>query len=126
MKSGKKLTFIPKIFGIIVTSLMFLIFGTALIMLIIEKGIVGQVEIITSMVDWHDDPTGFFITYIIGYAIVWWKPLWGSVIIILGSLLVSVINIDNLSFTIFAIPAFLVGFFYLLNCLSLTKRNIRV
>jgi hypothetical protein len=123
MKPIRTLSFIPMIYGIIVTSLMLLIFGSALILSVIEKGIVELTEIIRALVHWYDDPTGFFFTYIIGYAIVWWKPLWGSVIIMLGSLLVTVININNLGFLIFAIPTFLVGFFYLYRVLVCYKKE---
>ena len=126
MKSKKPLSFVPGIFGIIVTSIMLLIFGTALILSVIEKGNVASIEIIKALFNWYDNPTGFFLTYIIGYSIVWWKPLWGSLIIMLSSLLVAVININNLGFIIFAIPTFLVGFFYIESWYILRKKNKKI
>jgi len=74
------------------------------------------------LVHWEEDPTGFFFTYIIGYAIIWWKPLWGAVIIMTGSLLSAVINFDNPGFLIFAIPTFAVGILYLISWIDERKR----
>jgi hypothetical protein len=126
MKSKKPLSFVPVIFGIIVTSIMLLVFGTALIMSIIKNDIGELAKIFKALFNWYDNPTGFFLTYIIGYSIVWWKPLWGSLIIMLSSLLVAVININNLGFIIFAIPTFLVGFFYIESWYILRKKNKKI
>jgi hypothetical protein len=126
MKSKKPLSFVHVIFGIIVTSIMLLIFGTALIMSIIKNDIGELAKIFKALFNWYDNPTGFFLTYIIGYSIVWWKPLWGSLIIMLSSLLVAVININNLGFIIFAIPTFLVGFFYSESWYILRKKNKKI
>ncbi len=113
MKPVKKFSFVPEILGIIVTAIMVLTFGAKLIIEIINNGEEALREVYGSLIQWHDDPTGFFIFYIIGYIIVWWKPLWGSSIIIISGLLVSVLNLDNIGFIIFAVPVLLVGFFYL-------------
>jgi hypothetical protein len=115
MKSNRGFSFVAKIYGIIVTSLMLLIFGIQLIGDLIEKGTGGMKEIATALVHWNDDPTGFFFIYIIGYAIIWWKPLLGAAIIMTGSIISSVININNLGFLIFTVPTFVVGFFYLIS-----------
>jgi hypothetical protein len=123
MKSKRNFPFVPQIYGIIVTSIMLLLFGTSLIMSIIENGKGELTEIIKALVKWYDDPTGFFVSYIIGYAIVWWKPMPGSVIIMLASLLVTVININNLGFLMFAVPTFLVGFFYIESWYIIRKKN---
>ena len=104
--------FSPKIYGIIVTSMMLLIFGSALILELLNNWPEELQEISKALVKWYDDPTGFFFTYLIGYIVILWKPLLGSVIIMLGSILVFIINIDNPGFLIFAVPTFLVGFFY--------------
>jgi len=48
----------------------------------------------------------------------------GSVIIIMGSLLVFIINIDNPGFLIFAAPTFLVGLFYIESWYNMRKKNI--
>jgi hypothetical protein len=123
MKSNRGFSFVAMIIGIIVTSLMLLIFGGTLIGDIIEKGPGEFKKIASALVHWDDDPTGFFFAYLIGYAIVWWKPLWGAIIIIAGSLISFVININNMGFLIFAIPTFLVGFFYLISWNDTRKRN---
>src|SRR4030042_5470670 len=122
MKSKRGFSFVAMIYGIIVTVLMVFIFGSYLIGDIIEGGAAELKEIASALVHWDDDPTGFFFTYIIGYAIIWWKPLWGAVIIMTGSLLSAVINISNPGFLIFAIPTFLVGLFYLISWIDERKR----
>ena len=55
------------------------------------------------------------IVFLIGYAIGWWKILWGGIIMILASLLVSIPFIildNNYGSLIFAIPLFVIGFLY--------------
>lgn len=112
MKTGKKFSFVPEILGIIVTAIMVLTLGVKLIIEIIEDGEEALREIYNALFHWRDDPTAFFIFYIIGYIIVWWRPLWGSFLIIIASLLVALVNLNNIGFVIFAIPTLLVGFFY--------------
>lgn len=92
---------------------MLLIFGSTLILALIENWPGELKEISAALLKWYDDPTGFFFAYVTGYIIVWYKPLLGSAIIMLGSILIFVINIDNPGFLIFAVPTFLVGFFYM-------------
>jgi hypothetical protein len=123
MNSNSSLSKATKIVGIIITSLMLLIFGTKLIGSIIENGIEEFKEIVYALTHWYDDPTGFFFAYLIGYAIVWWKPLWGSIIIIMGSLLAIFTNIDNMGFLIFALPTFVVGILYIASWYEIRKRN---
>ena len=115
MKSKSKIFFILQMYGIIITSLMLLIFGTTLILALYENWPGEFTVILKALINWYDDPTGFFFTYITGYIVIWWKPLLGSVIIMLGSIQIFVINIDNPGFLIFAVPTFLVGFFYFGN-----------
>lgn len=121
MKAKRGFSFVAMIYGIIITALMLLIFGGTLIGDIIEKGPGEFKKIASALVHWNDDPTGFFFTYIIGYAVIWWKPLPGAIIIMTGSLLSAIINIDNPGFLIFAVPTFLVGFFYLISWLDKRK-----
>jgi hypothetical protein len=115
--------FSPKIYGIIITSLMLLIFGSSLIFSLFENWPGELKEVLKALIKWYDDPTGFFFTYMIGYAIVWWKPLWGSLIIMLGSILITLININNFGFLIFAVPTFLVGLFYIESWYKKRKRS---
>jgi len=123
MKPKGKITFIPLIYGIIITSLMLLIFGSALILELLKNWPEELQEILKALVKWYDDPTGFFFTYLIGYLVIWWKQLYGSLIIMLGSFLVFLINIDNPGFLIFAVPTFLVGFFYIESWYNKRMKN---
>jgi len=58
-----------------------------------------------------------FITYLVGYTIGWWWRLWGGIIIILASLIVSIpfaIIDENYGSLIFGIPQFVIGILYIL------------
>ena len=118
MKPDKSFFTITKIYGIVVTALMLLIFGGTIIGDLIEKGIGELTNYPKAFLHWYDDPTGFFFTYLIGYTVIWWKPLVGGIIIVAGSILVTVTNISNAGFLIFAIPTMLVGIFYLIGFFS--------
>lgn len=123
MKTKGSLFYLATIYGIVVTLLILLIFGSKLAGSLI-KDFTGELkEIANALFNWYDDPTGFFLAYLTGYAVVVWKPLWGSIIIIGTSLLISVINRDNMGFLIFAIPVFLVGIFYILYWIESKKRD---
>ena len=64
-----------------------------------------------SFVTW-DDPGPYFLIYIIGYAAIWWKPFWGSIIIMAASIYYVIIAGVN-GPPIFAAPGFLVGALYM-------------
>jgi hypothetical protein len=67
------------------------------------------------------DPTLYFILYIVGYIVIWWKPLWGSIIVITSSILyVSVAGFNGP--VILAAPGFLVGLLYFVNWFA--EKNI--
>jgi hypothetical protein len=125
MKTKRGFSFIVIIYGIIVTFLMVFIFGSYIIGDIIKGGIGALKEIPHALVQWHDNPTGFFFTYLLGYGFVWWKRLAGALIIMAGSLLWTIINIDNTGNLIFTLPTFAVGFFYLISWL-LKERRLNV
>ena len=114
MSDKKILKYISITFGIIVTLLMLVAFVPKFIGLLNENGIKYLLEVPKAFADWYDDPTAFFFTYFIGYAIVWKKPLWGSVIIIIGDILFFTFNNQNMGTFIFIIPTFLVALFYIL------------
>lgn len=90
---------------------------TAFMLLAIGPKIIGDMssgtlmeELRTSFVEWYS-PYAFFLVYLLGYAIVWRKRLYGS-LIIMG---VSVFYVIMGGFDgppIFAVPAFLVGVLY--------------
>ena len=126
MKPKTTLYRIALIYGIVFTLFVLSTFGLALIGEFVDKGIVALKEMINAMIDWYDDPTAFFIWYIIGYALIWWKAVWGSIIIMAASILVSVVNFNNLGFLIFAIPAFLVGVLYILAWDNRRKQNLEL
>ena len=121
MKSKRGFSLFALIYGIVVTLLMLLIFGGQLIGDLNKNGTGEFKEIASALVHWYDDPTGFFFTYLIGYAIVWWKSLLGALIIMAGSLLWSIININNPGNLIFTLPTFAVGLFYMISWLDKRK-----
>ena len=58
-----------------------------------------------------------FITYLLGYAIGWWKRLWGGIIILLSSLIIFIpftVMDENYGALIFVIPQFVLGLLYIL------------
>jgi hypothetical protein len=113
MKSKKSLYYVSLIYGVIVTLLMLLVIGARIIEEIADKGfVIVMKEIGVQFIEW-DDPSSFFVMYIIGYAIIWWKPLWGSVIIVIGSLVFFITNINPWNL-IFVLPTLLVGILYIL------------
>ena len=78
-----------------------------------------------AFINWYDDPASFFFTYIVGYAIIWWKPLWGSIIIIIGCIVFYVFNPHNTGFVInFLIATFLVAILNILYWSVIRKKNI--
>jgi hypothetical protein len=121
MKSKKSLYYVSLIYGVIVTLLMLLVIGARIIEEIADKGfVIVMKEIGVQFIEW-DDPSSFFVMYIIGYAIIWWKPLWGSVIIIIGSLVFFITNINPWNL-IFVLPTLLVGILYILYW-SIKRKN---
>lgn len=125
MKSKKSLYYVSFIYGIIVTLLMILVIGTVIIGEMTDKGFVRVMkEIRVQFIEW-DDPSSFFVMYIIGYAIIWWKPLWGSIIIIIGSLVYFIANFYPVNL-IFVLPTLLVGILYILLYWSIKRKNEKI
>jgi hypothetical protein len=112
------------IYGIIVTLLMLMAFGPKFIGSLNEEGIIYLLEVPKAFVNWYDNPTAFFFTYFIGYAMIWWRPLWGSVVIILGGILFFIFNSQNMGTFIFIIPTFLVALFYILYWIGARRKKI--
>jgi hypothetical protein len=122
MKTVKTLKKVSLVFGIIVTLFFLLAFGPKFVGEFIEQGATYFIEIKDSFITW-DDPNAFFITYFIGYILLWWKPLWGSIIIILVS--ITYVIIAGISGPpIFAIPAFIVGVLYFLYWNSIRQKEL--
>ena len=110
------------IFGIVITILFLVVLGPKIIGEIFEKGFSVLADMVKEFADWTD-PVPFLVVYLFGYAIAWWKPLWGSIIIIASSIFyVGFMGFDGPP--IFAAPAFLVGLFYLLSWIF--ARDIKI
>lgn len=122
MKAKGSIFYLATIYGIIVSSLMLLLFGSKLAGSLIKDFTGEMKEIAIALFNWYDDPTGFFLTYLIGYSVIFRKPLLGSIIILFVSVLMSIINSDNMGFLIFTVPAFLVGIFYIMSWFELKER----
>ena len=122
MKTTKMLRNLSFIWGIIVTLFLLLAFGPKFIGEFIKDAAGFITEIKKSFIYW-ENPSAFFLIYLTGYIIIWWKPLWGSIIVILASLVFVIIaGFDGPP--IFALPAFLVGIFYLLYWNALNRSKI--
>ncbi len=122
MKTKKILKNVSMIYGIIVTTFLVLLFGVLTLEELFEEDPKHLIEISKSLFNWYDDPTGFVFAYFVGYAVIWWKPLWGSIIIMFGSILfVSINGLDGPPFI--AAPTFLVGLFYLMYLIVPGKGN---
>ena len=117
MKKEKILSLVSKIYGILITLLMLSLFGPKLI------GSINELAI-SSLFNWYDNPTGLFFTYILGYIIIWWKPLWGSIIIIAACLLFFIFNPHNVMFQLFfLLPITLVSVLYFWNWIYIRNTN---
>jgi len=94
---------------------MLIAFGPKFVGSIQEQGLVYLLEVPKAYLDWYDDPVAFFFTYFIGYIVLWWRPLWGSIIIILGGVIWFAFNSHNMGTFIFIGPTFLVAILYILS-----------
>ena len=113
------------IIGIIVSAFFLIAFGPKIIGLITENGIDAIKQLGRELIDWYDTPTGFFVSYFIGYIVIWKNKLLGAIIILFACLFVTLINIDNFGWIIFTLPAAVVGILYLIlwnNSIGLKKQ----
>ena len=123
MKTKNAFKKLSLIYGIVVTLLFLLVFGPKFIGEFIKSGVAYLIEIPKTFAHWDESPTAFFITYLVGYAVLWWKPLWGSIIIMFFSVFyVLIAGVHGPP--ILAIPTFLVGLFYLLYWNVLRKKIV--
>lgn len=68
------------------------------------------------------DPNTGVLIYLIGYAIVWWKKLWGSIIILTVSILgFAFSEYDDIRFMY--VFVFVVGFLYIIDWNEERKRK---
>lgn len=101
------------IVGIVVTAFFLLAIGPKAIGLILENGMNGLKEIGGAIVNWYDNPTGFFLAYFVGYVVIWKSKLLGALIILLACIIVTLVNIENMGWIIFTLPAAAVSILYL-------------
>ena len=115
MGSPKIFRTTTQVYGILITAFMLLAFAPKYAGLIMEEGIITTASnMFKSLINWYDDPTGFFISYIIGYVTLWKKPIWGSCIILVAGVVFFAWNFQNLGVLIFVIPTALVAILYLI------------
>jgi hypothetical protein len=122
MKPEVYFKYFSMIFGIVITCLLLFVFAPKIIGKIIEEGFSWLFEMPGSFSELWDNPMAFILIYLIGYVVVWWKPLWGSLII----MIVSVYYVPasgTLGSLIFALPTFLVGLFYLVYFIMTRKKE---
>jgi hypothetical protein len=99
------------VWGLVYSVLMFLFVGLEIIVGFFGDGPRTLMESPKSFVTW-DDPGPYFLIYITGYAVIWWKPLWGSIIIMAASIYYVIIaGVDGPPYL--AAPGFLVGALYM-------------
>ena len=101
------------IVGIVVTLFFLLSFVSKLVIEFVEQGWPYLREVAGSFVNWHDNPSAFIIIYFLGYILLWWRPLPGSVLIILACILSIAFNLDNMGFLILVLPALAVALLYI-------------
>ena len=68
------------------------------------------------------NPNAGVLMYLVGYAIVWWKKLWGSIIILTVSIMGFVFS-EYGDIRFMYVFAFLVGFLYIMNWNDERKRK---
>ncbi len=115
MKKRKILLFVSRIYGVLNTLYLVGLFAPKLI---------GSIDRLTinTILNWNDNPTGFIYTYLLGYVIIWWKPLWGSLIILASVTFFFIFNPHNVGFILmFLIPTLLVSILYLWSWYSTSK-----
>ncbi len=120
MKKEKILSLVSKIYGILIAIFLLCLFGPK---------VFGSSDVLSkfpgSVINWNDNPTGFFLTFLIGYIIIWWKPLWGSLIIIAGALMFFIFNPHIVKFSLFILlPTVLVSVLYIWNWYYTQKKQI--
>ena len=92
---------------------MLLIFGGKILGSVMEKGLDELIRFSQALLDWYDNPIGFFTFYIVGYILLWKNVKLGSIVILATSILSTLINFDNLGWLIFTLPTALVGISHL-------------
>ena len=115
MKKKDGLSSVTKIFGIIITAWITFLVAIELIKALNEgiESFFYNSTILTHSYP-YIDPNALILIYLVGYAIVWWKKLWGTVIIIIVSIF-GIIFSQAGDIRFHFILTFLVGFLYFVN-----------
>ena len=110
-KPLSKLHHLAILWGIMVSAFLFLVIGGKIIAGFFGDGH-GTMKVSLESFVTCNNPGPYFIIYMIGYAVIWWKPLWGSIIIMAASIYYVIIaGVDGPQ--IFAAPGFIVGALYM-------------
>jgi hypothetical protein len=89
MKKKDSSPLVIKIIGIIITAwIAFLV--TFELIKALKRNAIESFFYDTSNI--YTDPNTLILIYLVGYAIVWWKKLWGTVIIIIVSILGIIVS----------------------------------
>lgn len=122
-RSKSTLQLISLIWGIIFTLFVLLSVGPKVVITVLDDPAELGSQVRESFTTWFD-PLAFCITYLIGYGIIWWKPLWGSIIILFVSVFYLIMGgLDGPP--IFAVPGLLVGILYLIGWFEMKKQKQR-
>ena len=123
MKKKDGLSSVTKIFGIIITAWITFLVAIELIKALNEgiESFFYNSTILTHSYP-YIDPNALILIYLVGYAIVWWKKLWGTVIIIIVSIF-GIIFSQAGDIRFHFILTFLVGFLYFVNWYDGRKRK---
>ena len=114
MAKNKLLFRTAQIIGLLVTAFFLIAIIPKLIGDLMENGFDALSKFGSSLINWYDNPTGFFFTYLVGFLIIWKNKLLGAIIILTACLLVTLINLDNMGWIIFTVPAATVAVLFLL------------
>ena len=110
MKKEDSSPLVIKIVGIIITAWILFLVVYELIKEGFESFFINLTNLFTHSYP-YIDPNALILIYLVGYAIVWWKKLWGTVIIIIVSILGIIFSqAGDIRFQF--ILTFLVGFLY--------------
>lgn len=122
MKKKDSLSLVAKIFGIVITAWITFLVAFELIKVFKEgdNSFFYNASVFTHSYP-YIDPNALILIYLIGYAIVWWKKLWGAVIILMVSM-AGVIFSQAGDIRFHFILTFMVGFLYFVNWIDERRR----
>ncbi|MEN8225056.1 MAG: hypothetical protein ABFS05_06805 [Bacteroidota bacterium] len=109
-KPKSKIHLLAIVLGILFSAFIFFTIGIKVISGFFDDG-PGTIKLsLESFLSW-DNPGPYFITYTIGYVLVFLKPLWGSIIIMAANIYLLLFAAFHVP-PIFAIIGFVVGALY--------------